>query len=131
MILLDTHVLVWWRAAPTRLTRAQSRRIERQLVTGVPLGISAVSLWELALLGEREQLKLPSSLETWLDSIENDRRLYVYPLSAQIAADAARLPRDFPRDPADRIITATARCETLELVTADERIRASGLVRVI
>jgi len=131
LLLLDTHAFIWWRSAPEKLSRDQSRRIGKQLTSGVPLSLSAISLWELALLGSKGRITVPTSLPVWLEVVERDPRLFFYPITSQIAADAAQLPDPFPRDPADRIIAATARCETLELVTADERIRDSGLVSVV
>jgi len=70
-------------------------------------------------------------LDPWLDSLENDLRLFFYPIGGKIVADAVRLPSTFPRDPAERIITATARCEGLDLLTADDRIRESEVVSVV
>lgn len=95
------------------------------------MGLSAISLWEMALLGERGRISAFSAQARWLEQIETDVHLFVYPITAAIASDAARLPESFPRDPADRIIAATARCESLELATADERIRQSRLVDVV
>lgn len=58
-------------------------------------------------------------------------RVSVREITPVIAALSAQFPDDFPRDPADRLIAATARAEGLTLVTRDEHIRASALVRTV
>ena len=124
-------MLLWWRTAPEKLSRRQDSRLRRQLATKVPVGVSAITLWELALLTQSGRITPEMPLDPWLDSLENDLRLFFYPINGKIVADAVRLPKTFPRDPADRIITATARCEGIDLLTADDRIRESGLVSVV
>jgi PIN domain nuclease of toxin-antitoxin system len=70
-------------------------------------------------------------LDVWLDSIDSHPLLTILPLTARNAAESVRLGDDFPNDPADQIIVATARCHNLTLITADERIRKWGNVRVV
>jgi len=70
-------------------------------------------------------------LDTWLDSIEFHPLITILPLTTKIAAETVPLGEDFPRDPADQIIVATARCHGLTLISADENIRKWGRVSVV
>ena len=129
-MLLDTHILLWWLIDERRLTKAHRGLLEKAEADGA-LRLATISLWEIALLVARGRVMLPGPAAAFLEDLERDPRLSWCPLTAQIAADAAGLGPEFPRDPADRIIAATARCEGLTLVTADQAIRDSGAVAVI
>ena len=128
--LLDTHILVWWRLEPARLSAAQARFLNA-VSSANPAGISAITLWELAKLRERGRLKVRTPLDVWLREIETHPQLEVAPLSVSIVAESVSLGEEFPKDPADQIIVATARCLGVPLLTADERIRRSGRVEVV
>lgn len=128
MILLDTHVLAWAVAESKRLSRpatAAIRRARRQ--DGV--AIAAITLWELAYLICTGRIRsygtLEASLRQFIEGVT------IIPLTAEIAALAAQFPDDYSRDPADRLIGATARAEGLLLVTRDENIRRSALLRTL
>jgi len=70
-------------------------------------------------------------MQLWLNEVASHPLLKILPITAEIAAESVRLGDDFHRDPADQIIVATARCHDLTLVTADDRIRGWGKVRVL
>ncbi len=86
------------------------------------------SLRELAMMAHRRRISVDLPLDGWLESIESHPLITILPLTSTIAAESVRLGEDFPRDPADQIIVATARCHGLTLITADERIRKWGKV---
>ena len=130
-VLLDTHILIWWRWDPRRLTKVQAVTLRELEQLGQPAGLSAITLWELAKLAERGRQESPLPLDIWLEEIEEHPFLSVLPLTARIAAESVRLGEGFPKDPADQIIVATARCHGLRLLTADEQIRRWGKVPVI
>ncbi len=130
-LLLDTHILVWWKTAPSQLTKAQASALLEVERGHAPAAISAITLRELAKMAERGRLEVPLSLDLWLEEIETSPLRSVLPLSARIAAESVHLGEDAPRDPADQIILATARCHGLRLLTADERIRRWGKVPLI
>lgn len=128
---LDTHILVWWRLNDAHLSRAQFRVLEEIEQTGEAVGLSAISLRELARMIERGRLVVDTPLDKWFDDLESSPLIDILPLTPAIAIESVRLGDDFARDPADQIIVATARCHGLTLVTADERIRKWGKVKVI
>ena len=127
-LLVDTHILIWWQLDSRRLAREHAALLEEQERLGRPLGISAISLWEIAMMVARGRLEVSKPLDLWLEEMEASPLLVILPLTARVATESVRLGDDFQRDPADRIIVATARCHGLRLLTADERIRRWGKV---
>jgi PIN domain nuclease of toxin-antitoxin system len=88
-------------------------------------------LREFAMMLHRRRINVDIPLDIWLDRIESHPLIAILPLTAKIAAESVPLGDDFPRDPADQIIVATARCHGLTLITADERIRKWGKVNLV
>jgi PIN domain nuclease of toxin-antitoxin system len=120
MIVLDTHIWIWWVHDPTQLTQAQIEAItdnETELI-----GISAISCWEVAKLVEYKRLELPLLLEEWFKQALSYPGIQLLALTPEIAIESTRLPPPFHRDPADQIIVATARIYGCPLVTSDEKI---------
>src|SRR5580693_1900149 len=115
----------------SRLSSAQAQILDELEERAEPAGLSAISLRELAQMIHRGRAIVEMELNAWLDSIESHPLLTILPLIAKIAAESVRLGDDVPNDPADQIIVATARCHNLTLITADERIRKWGKVRVV
>ena len=128
MILLDTHVLVWMVADSKRLSRAALVEIRAAQRDG-GIAISSISLWELASLVARGRIKAYGTVETSVRLLTEG--IVVKPITPDIAALAAHFPDDYPGDPADRLIGATARAEGMRLVTHDASIRKSSLIRTI
>jgi PIN domain nuclease of toxin-antitoxin system len=128
MILLDTHVLVWAADGSDRLSRTAASEIRRAR-RGGGLAISAMSLWELAFLLTRGRIQMYGSVESSMRLLTED--VTVLPITPEIALLAAQFPDDYPGDPADRIIGGTARSEGLTLITHDEKIRKSPLIKTV
>lgn len=130
MILLDTHAWLWLALDPGRLSSGAARAIRRAL-REAGLAVASISLWEVAMLIARGRVVPQGTPEVWLASLVEHSRVVVKEITPAIAVLAAHLPVDFPGDPADRVIAATARVEGLRLVTRDARLRASHLVETV
>jgi PIN domain nuclease of toxin-antitoxin system len=120
VIILDTHIWVWWVHQDDRLP-TKTRSFIAQHETR-HIGISAISCWEVAKLVERGRLRLPLPTDQWLHAALAYPGVRLLDLTPDIAADACNLPETFHSDPADQIIVATARHYRSELMTMDQRI---------
>ncbi|MCX7841173.1 MAG: type II toxin-antitoxin system VapC family toxin [Anaerolineae bacterium] len=120
MIVLDTHIWVWWVHGDVHLTPTQREAIIAN-ETDV-IGVSAISCWEIAKLVEYGRLELPVLLEEWFEQALDYPGIQLLALTPEIAIESTRLPGNFHRDPADQIIVATARVYNCPLVTLDEKI---------
>jgi PIN domain nuclease of toxin-antitoxin system len=128
VILLDTHVLIWISSDSKKLSRAAAATIRRaRLSDGV--AVSAITLWELAGLLQRGKIQSYGTVEHSIRLLIQD--VTVKQITPEIAALAAVFPDDYSRDPADRLIGATARAEGLAVVTRDENMRRSPLLHTI
>ena len=129
MILLDTHVVVWLAADELRLSKKAKHAIDEARKAESGLCISDFTLYELSVLFRKKQIGLVISLESFLSEVE--KRFVVLPITGRICVRALSLPAAYPKDPADRIIGATALVEGLSLLTADRDIRKSSAVPTI
>jgi PIN domain nuclease of toxin-antitoxin system len=129
VILVDTHIVAWLAFDRAKISRTAKNAIDdaRQGANG--LAISDISLLELATLANKGRIRLAISLESFLEEVES--RFVVLPISGRACARAMGLPAIYPRDPADRIIGATALVEGLSLLTADREIRRAKAVPTI
>lgn len=131
MIVLDTHALVWWvNGEMEQRSLAASEAIESRRREG-RLAISSISSWEVAMLVARGRISLSMDVASWLRRIETIEGVRFISVDNEIAVKAVELPGDFHKDPADRIIVATARKLGAAVVTADEKIRAYPHARTI
>ena len=129
MIVLDTHIWVWWvnRSAGLAASRRQIL-LERQ---AGGLGVSVISCWEVAKLVEKGRLALAVPVEQWVDQALAYPGIRLLPLDPKIAVASTQLPQPFHNDPADQIITATARELDCPLATDDGRILAYAHVKLV
>ncbi len=128
MILLDTHALLWMAGDDKRLSKRAHEAI-REARQGGGIAVAAISLWEIAWLAHHQRIVVVGSVESFVR--ETVARVILRPVTPEIAALAVRLPGQFPKDPADRLIAATAMVEGIALVTADLRIRRSKAVETV
>jgi len=128
MILLDTHVLLWMASDPKRLS-AKARDAIRHARENTGVAVATITLWELAWLAQNGRIQVLSSVESFVR--ETVARLILKPMTPEITAVAVRLPANYPKDPADRVIGSTAIVEGMKLVTADHQIRRSKAVETI
>lgn len=122
MLVLDTHILIWWVSADTSLSKQAAKKINDTLKTDGEILISSISAWEIAMLIEKGRLVLSMEVESWLDEVSQIDGVRFIPVDNEIGIKATKLPGEFHKDPADRIIVATARQLALPLITADDKI---------
>ena len=122
MIVLDTHTLVWWVSGDSRLSTKAKTAIDTERHDGEIL-VSAISAWECVMLARAGRLVLSMDTVTWLDTVSQVPGLRFVPVDTPIAIQSVELPGEFHKDPADRMIVATARRFSAALITADSKIR--------
>jgi PIN domain nuclease of toxin-antitoxin system len=127
LIVLDTHVWLWWAGDVPGLSsraRAELERADR-------IGVCSISCWELAMLVRLGRVELDRDIRTWIGVALADDRVESLQLEPRIAAEAGTLNDDLPGDPVDRIVYATARALAAPLLTKDRRLRAYDRGRTV
>jgi PIN domain nuclease of toxin-antitoxin system len=130
MILLDTHALLWLAIDPKKLSKPAARTIRQAARTG-GLSIASISLFEVAWLVARGRVRAPGTVSSAIDEMLDATGVGICELTPEIASIAAQFPDSVPKDPADRLITATALARSWPLVTRDERLRKEGICQTI
>jgi len=124
---LDTHTWVWWVDGDPRLSEAAQAAID----SSDELGVSTISVWELATLERLGRLALTPDIRTWIRRALAHPNVSTCPVTPEIALAAGSLLPPFPGDPADRVIYATAVTTSAQLVTADRRMARHDPARVV
>ena len=131
MIIIDTHILIWWVNGDKCLSNTVTKAIKRAIDDNSEVIISAISAWEVTMLIQKDRLILNMDIENWLDEVAHIDGVRFVPIDSQIAFKSAMLPGNFHKDPADRMIVATARKWAIPLATSDKRILAYQHVKTI
>jgi len=121
MIVLDTHVWLWWLHEPARLSPAADKLIKQEQESGALL-ISAISVWEVAVKVQSCKLAIPMDINRWYELAKSYPATVIEPLSPVDAIASTQLPGDFHKDPADRIIISLSRRLGVPLLTCDAKI---------
>jgi PIN domain nuclease of toxin-antitoxin system len=129
VILVDTHIVVWLALEPDLISRSAVDALLEARRAGGGVGIADISIWEIAQLTRKGRIDLQTPLASFLRSVESSYQ--VFHVNSEIAVRGIGFSETYPRDPADRLIGATAIVNGLKLVTKDEGIRASGEVNCI
>jgi PIN domain nuclease of toxin-antitoxin system len=129
VILVDTHVVVWLALDQSQLSKKARAAIDDARQNGDGLAVSDITLLELATLSSKGRIRLDISLESFLHEVE--ARFVILPITGRACVRAIGLPATYPKDPADRIIGATALVEGIPLLTADRGIRRSRALTTI
>jgi PIN domain nuclease of toxin-antitoxin system len=120
VIVLDTHIWVWWVHGDEHLNKQQTAWLQENEESG--LGVSIISCWEVAKLVEYDRLTLPCPVAEWLDQALAYPGISLLELTPRIVVESTQLPKGFHKDPADQLIVATARILDCPLLTADAKI---------
>lgn len=129
MILVDTQVVLWLAFDQSRVSGKARAAIDHAREDADALAICDISLLEIATLASKGRIQLNTTVDTFLREVE--ARFTVLPITGRACARTVALPATYPKDPADRIIGATAMVEGLTLLTADNEIRKSKVVKTI
>ncbi len=122
MVVIDTHVLIWWVSGSKLLSKPASKTINDTLESNDEIIISSISAWEVAMLIQKDRLVLNMDVENWVDEVSQIEGVRFMSVDNEIGIKSTMLPGDFHKDPADRFIVATARKLAVPLITADEKI---------
>lgn len=132
MIVLDTHTLIWWASSNERLSPKALDTINSELDTeDGSIIVSSMSAWEIAMLENAGRITLTLPVNDWLATLAEIDSLRFLPVDNAVAVASTRLPGNFHKDPADRMIVALARHLNAALVTADMKIRAYKHVKTV
>jgi PIN domain nuclease of toxin-antitoxin system len=129
LILVDTHVVLWLAFDETRISKKAKASIDQARHSGRGLAISDFTLLELTMAFKRKRFGIDISLESFLYEVE--QKFVVLPITRTVCVQTLAFPPNYPKDPADRIIGATALVQGLTLVTADKAIRESGAIPTV
>lgn len=130
MTVLDTHIWLWWVSNPENLSSRAAKAI-KQAISVNAVYISSISAWEVAMLVEKNRLKLSVDVRDWIRKTEALSFVQFIPVDNTIALRSTSLPGKLHQDPADRIIIATAMVMGAKLITKDEKIRNYRYVKTI
>ena len=131
MIVLDTHVLVWLINEPVKLSTKTEKTINKSIKEDNKLFVSSISVWEIFLLFKKGSLRADMDVDAWLAKVEDLSFIEFVPVNNAIGAKSVMLPEPFHKDPADRIIVATARELGTTLVTSDSKLRKYPHVKTL
>jgi PIN domain nuclease of toxin-antitoxin system len=117
MIVLDTHIWLWWiKRDQARLKPAWTALID----SAEPVGVSAISCFEVAWLAHHGRIELPNIEDEWFDKALDGSGITLLSITPTIARVAVQLP-EHHRDPQDRLIIATALAHKATLISVDEK----------
>ena len=122
-LLLDTHVWINYQAF-LRALRPAAEAVIDDAVNHNAVFVSVISIWEIAMLERAGRINLNGGVHAWTQEALSRPGIALLPFSLKIAIDSVYLPDPMHKDPADRILVASARIEKLTLVTSDKAILA-------
>ncbi len=129
MILLDTHIFVWWIDGNKKLPAKYFDILKSNESNG--LGISIISFWEIMKLHEKSRLAFECSIEEWFNKALQYPGISIINLDIDIILESSRLPGEFHKDPADQLIVSTARTKDISLCTLDKKILEYPYIKLI
>jgi PIN domain nuclease of toxin-antitoxin system len=128
-LLLDTHIALWLDSGNDHLRSSTRTLIDDCWQSGGTIFLSAVTAWEIALLVDTGRIGLDVPVDAWVQRFLDRPGIEAVPLAHRAAARSYQLHHLEHRDPADRLLIATAIELRCPLVTYDERITQFGKKR--
>ena len=122
-LLLDTGAVIWI-AAGEPIAETATAALRDATARGVAIAVSPISAWEIGLMVARGRLALSTSPRAWVATVLAQPGVTLAQMSLDTLIESSFLPGAPPRDPADRIILATARAEGMRVVTRDRALLA-------
>lgn len=129
MILLDTHIWLWWLLDEENLSGPEKQELDL-LASDNLISVSWVSVWETEMLERKNRIKLLPDFESWMKFATRPDVSKVLPADIEVVLAQRKLPESFHGDPADRLIAATSILSGYPLATHDQRIRKSGVCKI-
>ena len=129
MVLLDTHIWLWWLLGDGNLNEKQRRSLD-QMASKNKLSISWISIWETEMLERKGRIQLLPDFPSWIKVATKQGVISVLPADVELVIAQRQFPESFHSDPADRLITATSILSGYPLYTHDQRIRDSGICKI-
>lgn len=120
-LLLDTHIWLRYQGISGDVNKSALPVLHRAAAEGM-LYVSVISVWETAMLVKRGRLSLNTSVHRWAEEALSKPGISLLPFSPEIAIESVNLPAPIHKDPADRILIASARVERMTLVTRDGEV---------
>jgi len=130
VIVLDTHVWVWFVSNPEHLSRKAQKAVDAAIRNN-EVYISCISTWEVALLVAKKRLKLTMDITDWIGKSERLPFFKFVPVDNSVTVRSVNLPQLLHQDPADRIIIATAITIGAPVITKDEKLLGYPHVKTI
>lgn len=129
MILLDTHIWLWWLLGDGYLTGREREKLDH-LASNRLISLSWVSVWETEMLERKSRICLEPNFKEWIREATNPDFITLLPVDVDVVIAQRDLPDTFHADPADRLITATALLSDYELATHDSFIIQTEACRI-
>ena len=129
MVLLDTHIWLWWLLGDGSLSTSERYALEK-LALQKSLAISWVTIWETEMLERKGRVNLLPNFHSWVEAATHPDIVTVLPVDTAVVLAQRDLPESIHGDPADRLIVATSKLSGYQLVTHDQRIVNSGACKI-
>lgn len=130
MITVDTHIIIWEALDPQRLSKKALQQFKKANETDGVI-FSDISLWEISMLISKNRLEIDASFKEFIDLLLKTRNYVIQPITAEIADISNNLLKELNSDPADRIIGATSVYTNSGLITADQNLHKSKILKTI
>ena len=129
MILLDTHVWIWWLLGTGQLSTKQRTKLD-ELAQNKQLALSWGSTWEVEMLERKSKISLNIPFDEWISKASSSEFMNVIGVDTKLVLAQRALPLSFHSDPADRLIVTTAKLLSVPLATFDSKIIQTASVEI-